>query len=65
MKVLLREKHVTLINNYTKTYLKIGVNIDHQDFLRGIFTKKATIKEHEVFFKAIIFYINWITFQLK
>ena len=39
------------------TYLKTGVNIEFQDFLRGIFVIKAKVKEYVVFYKAIINHI--------
>ena len=35
MKVLLREKHVILTNNFMITYLKPGVSIKFQGFFMG------------------------------
>ena len=36
IKVLLREKHVAFNENYKITHWKTGMNIDIQEFLRGI-----------------------------
>ena len=35
MRVLLKEKHVTLNNSHTITHLKAGMNINLQDFYAG------------------------------
>ena len=42
-----KKKNISLNSDYTVSYLKTGGSIELQDFLRGIFVMKATIKEHE------------------
>ena len=57
MKVLMEEKHVTLNESYTITYIKTGMNIDLQEFLLGVFVMKAAINQQQVFFKTIMNHI--------
>ena len=50
MEVLMGEKHLTLNENYTVTHSKTGMNIDLQEFLRGVFVMKTAFKDHQEFF---------------
>ena len=42
--------------NFTIKHLKTGMNINTNDFLRGIFMMKATIKNNQ-FFNVMMYYI--------
>ena len=43
--------------DFMGTYLKTGVNIGLQGFLRDTFVMKAKFKDYELFFKAIMNHI--------
>ena len=46
-------QHVTLNNNCIITHLKSGMNIDIQDFLRGVFVMKASYDYRNVLVKIL------------
>ena len=63
LKNLLKQKHIVLNENFTITNLKIGMNIDVNEFLKGIFMMKATIKNNHKFFNDIMEYISHKIFR--
>ena len=42
IKVLLREKYITMNENYATTYLKTGMNISYKIFMGNIFYEKKS-----------------------
>ena len=57
MEDILKEKHIVLNKIFTIALLKNGMKIDINEFLRGIFIMKATIKNIHQFFDDLMEYI--------